>query len=552
MVVLCLLVSSGLFAKTDDSRWCGTHGTDQTILMIRMHERHQESLTPDQLRTAHINADVGNVAVIEGSATSIINANLFDLQGKKILFTENAGKYSMKVRGGSVSGTQGSLITLGDDDSKKVDFTSGFSFPFYGTTYTSVFVNSDGNLTFTEKDDASTPRDVFRTLEGPPRVAPFFADLNPSAGGEVRVLQSGTKFRVTWKNVPEFGTQNSNTFQITLFKNGNIQAVFSSSVAGDDAVTGISPGNTGTGQTLFVDYSKTNPVLGINNAVLERFASRKDLDFLGLIHEFLNTHPDVFDLITIFTDTAYLQGTGAFAFFSHVENHDKGIGLAQFDFSKFFGSKTLEGFLMMDNINKYPSDPNQTFLGTNSTLDIMGQENGHRWMAYPKAVIDGVASDEILGRDNAHWSWFLDSDGSDMEGNNWQDNGNGTFTSISATEKYSQLDRYLMGLIPSSQVPPFFVLRGAGDRAAAPQVNVTITATAKTVTINDVIAAEGQRVPSSATSQKKWRLGFIYFIQPGSNPDPANVAKVDLIRRKWQSYFRKATGGKGKLNTVLP
>jgi hypothetical protein len=167
-------------------------------------------------------------------------------------------------------------------------------------------------------------------------------------------------------------------------------------------------------------------------------------------------------------------------------------------------------------------------------------------------MIDGVASTELLGRDDAHWSWFLDSDGSDMEGNDWQDNGNGTFTSLDATNKYSQLDRYLMGLIPASQVPPFFVLRGPGTASDPPTVGATIQATAKTVTVQDIIAAEGKRSPTSATSQKKWRVGFIYFIQPGAHADPAKIAKVDLIRRMWQTYFRKATGGKGRINTRLP
>jgi hypothetical protein len=337
-----------------------------------------------------------------------------------------------------------------------------------------------------------------------------------------------------------------------LFKSGNVQLSYSSSIAGNDGVVGLSPGTTSIGQTLLVDYSTTNPVNSISNAVLEQFASQRTIDYVGIIHEFYDTHPDVFDLITIFTDHSYLVGTGAFAFFLPIMNKDQGIGLDQFDFTQQFGSTKITGFLNMDNINRFPADPKQRFLGTNSTLDVIGQEMGHRWMAYPRARIEGVISDELLGRDLAHWSFFLDSDASDMEGNDWQDNGNGTFTTIAATDKYSLLDRYLIGLIPPSQVQPFFVLRGAGDRAAPPQIGVTISATKVNVTVNDVIAAEGPRVPSSATSQKKFRLAFIYFIEPGTNPDPVRVAKVDLIRRKWQAYFKKATGRKGSVNTVLP
>jgi hypothetical protein len=557
LVILFAFVATNLFAKTEEGRWCGTkRGTGQTEYMIKQSDRHKKELQSlglsQQQQPAHISQDVGEIAVIEGSPSTIIDPNGFDLQRKRIILTETSGDYKLRVRGGSVSSSQGSPVTLGDDDSLQVAFTSGFSFPFFGTTYTSVFINSDGNLTFTEKDDASTPRDLFRTLQGPPRVAAFFADLDPSDDGEVRVSQSGTKFRVTWVDVPEFGTNNHNTIQVTLYRNGNIQIVYGPEVDGDDAVVGISPGNSAPTNALFVDYSKVNPTSGIEDAIIERFASKRELDFVGIIQEFHDTHKEVFELITIFTDRGWLQGTGAFAFFSAVKNQDEGIGRGIFDFSKFFGSDKLEGFLMMDNINKYPIDVHQNFLGTNSTLDIMGQEMGHRWLAFPRAVIGGVTSTELLGRDDAHWSWFLDSDASDMEGNNWQDNGNNSFTSIEATERYSLVDRYIMGLIPPSAVPPFFVLRGGGNPAAAPEEGITITASKVDVTVNDIIAAEGPRNPTSATAKKKWRVAFIYFVDAGKTPDPALISRIDGIRRAWKPYFKTATGGKGKVITTIP
>src|SRR5919106_1939297 len=281
MVILFALTATNLFAKTEKGRWCGTkRGTSQTEYMIKQSERHGKELRSlgisQQQQPAHLNQDVGEIAVIEGSKSTIIDPNSFDLQRKKIILTETSGDYKLRVRGGSVSSSQGSPVTLGDDASLEVVFTSGFSFPFYGTTYTSVFINSDGNLTFTEKDDASTPRDLFRTLQGPPRVAAFFADLDPSDSGEVRVSQSGTKFRVTWVDVPEFGTNNHNTIQVTLYRNGNIQIVFGPEVDGDDAIVGVSPGNTAPTNAFFVDYSKVKPTSGIEDAIIERFASKRE------------------------------------------------------------------------------------------------------------------------------------------------------------------------------------------------------------------------------------------------------------------------------------
>ena len=36
----------------------------------------------------------------------------------------------------------------------------------------------------------------------------------------------------------------------------------------------------------------------------------------------------------------------------------------------------------MDWVGKYPEDPTTKFLGENNTLSVLGQEVGHRWLAY--------------------------------------------------------------------------------------------------------------------------------------------------------------------------
>ena len=109
----------------------------------------------------------------------------------------------------------GTRLTLGDDDSRPVRLS--FAFPFYGKTYTDAFVNSDGNLTFVQKDDASTERSVGRLVSGPPRVAPLLADLDPSTGGSVSMQDLRDHLTVTWRAVPQFDRSDRNTFQVTLW-----------------------------------------------------------------------------------------------------------------------------------------------------------------------------------------------------------------------------------------------------------------------------------------------------------------------------------------------
>ena len=105
----------------------------------------------------------------------------------------------------------------------------------------------------------------------------------------------------------------------------------------------------------------------------------------------------------------------------------------------------------MGTLTRYPSDPNLVFLGTNSTMGIMGQESGHRWLAFTPFRDGSVDSTDILGRDLAHWSFFFNSEGSVMEGNKIEDRGpalgNTRFLTVEATDTFSPLDEYIMGLI---------------------------------------------------------------------------------------------------------
>jgi hypothetical protein len=546
-VLLCAFIFAGpLFARTDQRQWCGTKGLMTTEYFIKNHEYRVKELGIRSLSAASAkrnNQDVGEIAVMKANSTTLITPNVFDMKGKKITFTRDAqGAFDIKVGPGSISGNQGNPITLTDDDSEQIAFTNGFNFKFYGATYNSVFINTDGNLTFKQPDSASTARDVFRVLTGPPRIAPFFQDLNPQQRGQVLVLQSSTKFTVTWNDVSEFLDlgSNSNTFQVNLFKNGNIEFIYASKMDTRAAVVGVCPGNTTFSNLKFVNYSNISTLPDVKTAVLERFAERQEVDFTALINEFYQTHPSVFDFIVVWTDFYALGGTGAFAFYSGIQNNIKGIGQPSFNFSKAFGSSKLQGFLMMDLIGKYPNDPNTEFLFSNSTLEVFGQENGHRWLAYPRVAIAGQPANLLLGRADSHWSFYMDSDASCMEGNDIRDNGDGTFTTVGANETYSKFDRYIMGLIPPGAVPDTFVLTGNSDPERPPEPGLTIRGTRVNVRLQDLVNAEGARVPASGAAQKKFREAFIFFTKK-TTPSQADLAKLEKIRTMWVAFWKQQT-----------
>ena len=153
---------------------------------------------------------------------------------------------------------------------------------------------------------------------------------------------------------------------------------------------------------------------------------------------------------------------------------------------------------------------------------MLGQEVGHRWLAFLDfSDHTGARSDALLGRDQAHWSFFFDSDASVMEGNDIEDLGGGSFRTTAAVQRYSRLDQYAMGLVSASQVPTFFYVDNptnvAGGRQAdsAPRVGVTFNGTRRDVLIEDVIAINGPRVPSSADSSRVHRQAFLLRGQAG-------------------------------------
>jgi hypothetical protein len=213
---------------------------------------------------------------------------------------------------------------------------------------------------------------------------------------------------------------------------------------------------------------------------------------------------------------------------------------------------------MMDWIGKYPEDPQQTFLGENNTVSVLAHEVGHRWLAFLEfRNHTGARSEALLGRDQAHWSFFFDSDGSVMEGNDIEDLGGGSFRSVGAVRRYSRLDQYAMGLVPPSDVPPFFYVDnpmnvdGGREADSAPRIGVTFNGTRRDVLIDDVIAIHGPRLPSAADSPRLHRQAFLFVVGQGRSASQANIEKIDRIRRAFEPFFFEATERRMQVTTTL-
>jgi hypothetical protein len=138
----------------------------------------------------------------------------------------------------------GTPLQLSDDSWLEVDLAESQAVQLYNLAYTRFFVGSNGYITFAAGDTAYAPSlaDHFDL----PRIAAVYDDLNPGVGGEVSWKQLDDRAVVTFVNVPEYGTQNQNTFQIEMYYEGEIRITWlrvdsPASLAGLSRGEGIPP-----------------------------------------------------------------------------------------------------------------------------------------------------------------------------------------------------------------------------------------------------------------------------------------------------------------------
>jgi subtilase family serine protease/flagellar hook assembly protein FlgD len=271
---------------------------------------------------------------------------------------------------------------------------------------------------------------------------------------------------------------------------------------------------------------------------------------------FYETHPDAYDFLVVFTNFEF-KTDDATAFHMDARNDVSGIGIEPGPVAEEpFGSPSrLKGWIDMAAVSRYrvrplsltPGDP-----GFLATLNVLAHEVGHQWLAQVRYLDGGVVSDALLGKDEAHWSYLLDSDASVMYGADWRDRGDGTFAAARVKEQYSALDLYLMGFLPPEKVPPFTLLQSPGvHRHLINRVGAVVAATPATVTIEQVVAANGPRVPDATHSQKEFRLGFVFLAAPGTEPTPEDLEAVERVRRAFGAHFFALTHGVAWADTSL-
>jgi subtilisin family serine protease len=116
----------------------------------------------------------------------------------------------------------GSSLTF-TDDSMSPALDLGFSFNFYDTDYTQIYVSSNGFLTFENTDDGCCSGQPLPSLDNyKSLIAWAWKDLHPKEGS-VHYLLNDDEFIMQFTNYGEFNAEGTVTAQIILSSNGTIK-----------------------------------------------------------------------------------------------------------------------------------------------------------------------------------------------------------------------------------------------------------------------------------------------------------------------------------------
>ena len=143
--------------------------------------------------------------------------------------------------------TSGENIPMSDDS--YATRALGFNFEYYGKSYSSVSIYSNGYLTFEVQQPVTAGQCPYPNSASPKAmIAGWFEDLNPGSVGEIYFETTGTSPNrqavVSFYNVPQYSTGNTVTFQVLLSEGANdikVQIQMTPYDAGANAIIGINP-----------------------------------------------------------------------------------------------------------------------------------------------------------------------------------------------------------------------------------------------------------------------------------------------------------------------
>jgi uncharacterized protein (TIGR03437 family) len=261
-------------------------------------------------------------------------------------------------------------------------------------------------------------------------------------------------------------------------------------------------------------------------------------DIAGVLRRVYQTIGDDYDFVHFQTGNLdYVDNRYHFA----VKNQTSGIGLTQFDNSAEFGARGK-----MAGITVFP---NSHFIdGVDGSIS---HELGHQWIQFvrdpglegrPHWPISSMATG-IMG-----WSDPVSSQGLDFPCR-LVDAGGGRYTvqfAGAASPMFNDFDLYLMGVIPPSEVRPQIVvtspqkINAARTQGCGGFTGGLNPGEYRVYTIDDLLQAAQPRNPSSANSQKSFRLMTVVV---------SNDRLLNADEMAYYEFFARRIEARGELPT---
>ena len=547
----------------------------------------------------------GDLIVMQLHDGALGRANLFDLTGRTLRFLPEGSRYRIENSPLFWDSDYGPLLTGAEVTLHQT------AFPFSRKLWRSFLVGRNGSIRFglSGKDipldpyghpDGGIVLERFdqlaevagRLVDKTPAICVF---LKPRMSGPRYVKELSDRVVITWELTEPFGSildftwfPTVNLFQVVLHHDGSIEMSYKD-LSARDAIVGIYPAPSGTARPTLIHFSSVSRKDGPFRAAYEAFhylAVPRPQDLVCTVIQALG---DKFDFLAYYSDFRVDNQEASTPSDGPVGGHVTGIGDTRHDQSAAaLKSRCTRGGYQLGFAQPVYAGSNEAQeeppdgVPVGNTHDItfyahqlkgrsgnsypynyavghLGHEIGHRWSAYASAEVNGK---KISLGSWPHWAsglqapvafpYSLPVEASTLGGGVWQDNSDGTFTELRdgyfvPATGYSYLDLYLMGLMTAADVPDFFLLSKLVPSGKDLQGHPVFKAQRIKVTIRDLIAAEGPRLPDFDHSQRTFNTGFVVVVEHGKSPSRDLIERANGIRQQWIEYWKTTTGQRASM-----
>ena len=535
----------------------------------------------------------GNLVLLELDEGVISNQNLFDLDKRTIRFTPEALK--APGEGGPPAGgfraenlpLQWEAATGSPIQGDTVRLTK-FAFPFSGKVWNTLQVQNNGIIGFGGGyNSLGFDRFIHMQTAGAgmvnkiPVIAAF---MKLRMTGTRSVNELDDRLVVTWDvSEPTGGqqdvtfTRTSHNYQAVLHKDGRIDLSYREMTARDAVVGVYTVPSGGAPPTQAVDLSAVKPTDAPRPVIFEGFHHYGLPGSESMACTVIQALGDRFDFMVWYSDFRVDDQEAGTRSVGDIGQRVSGLG-PRMDIGMRLQDYCSQGRLQVTwfqpvwvgAVQAQLKHPDGRYAGYNMAVAQISHELGHRWSTRSRAIVKGETI-ELRGPHDpgglsgaTHWPGNVSTpvpfpfsrpvEASIMGGAHWKDNGDGTFTQLASgtmnpASGFSYLELYLMGFLPASKVPDFFILRNQQNVGRTPEGQNIVKADKVTITIQDVIAHNGPRVPSFENSPKAYNTAIVAVTLPGRQPPPAMLTQLEGIAAAWKSYWSKVTGGVSTMET---